>query len=371
MGINGNIKKEWRSLPTMYQGLGLPCFPLVALAKKISFLQENWGRSGIAQSDALSLAYDDFLMEVRLYGNPFSWDYTSYGQLATPATWFSNLWQLCHTFTATIRINEGGRQITPIRKNNKSIMSDYFCIGFRGNQLVVLNTVWKYKHFIHVSDMVLCNGRTIDPFSLSNEQIPSICHVFSREEPTHTNISLWRSAISSLGEGMTQLPYTLRPFLLPPHLKVYWYTNSNNSILYCMDNRSARYQVFTWLAQPCSTCHGTQYVWSHQNKDGNLPKTHVASAKMASNTRAVLDSLLVLPNTTNERQTFLGALHALGNSILWENMHIDGDGEWIWEGLLHGTLLIAHDGSFMQEKLVDLCSVAVIFFCPDNFLPCQ
>jgi hypothetical protein len=74
---------------------------------------------------------------------------------------------------------------------------------------------------------------------------------------------------------------------------------------------------------------------------------------------------LVLPNTTNEQQSFLGALHALGNLTLWESMHIDGDGEWIQEGLLHGTLLIAHDGSFMQEKLVDLCSAAVIIF------PCQ
>jgi hypothetical protein len=116
----------------MYQGLGLLCFPLVALAKKISFLQENWGSSDITQSDALSLAYDDFLMEVGFYRNPFSWDYTNYGQLAMPTTWFSNLWQLCHTFMVTVRINEGGRQITPIHENDKSIMSDFFVLDSVG-----------------------------------------------------------------------------------------------------------------------------------------------------------------------------------------------------------------------------------------------
>ena len=231
MGINGNIKKEWQSLPTMYQGLGLPCFPLVALAKKISFLQENWGNTGVAQSDALSLAYDDFIMEVGLYGNPLSWEYINYGQLATQATWFSNLWQLCHTYQATVSINKSGRQITPICKNNRSIMSEFYCIGFCGNQLVGLNTVQKYKHFIHVSDMILCDGRTIDPFSLSDEQILSVQHVFSREEPTHANFSLRRSAISSLCEGTTRLPYALGPFVLPPHLEVYWYTNLDSSIL--------------------------------------------------------------------------------------------------------------------------------------------
>jgi hypothetical protein len=130
MGINGNLKKEWRSLPTMYQGLGLPSFPLVTLSKKISFLQGNWGSPGVAQSDALSLVYDDFLIEVGLYGNPLSWIFTNYGCLATLATWISNLWQLCHTFMATVSINNCCRHITPICKNNKSLISKFYRIGY-------------------------------------------------------------------------------------------------------------------------------------------------------------------------------------------------------------------------------------------------
>jgi hypothetical protein len=107
LGINGNIKKEWRSLPPMFQGLGLPSFSLISLAKKITFLRENWGLPGVAQSDALSLAHD-FVMEVGLYGNLFGWDYDVYGTLSTPSTWFSNLWQLSHFYRATIMINEKG-----------------------------------------------------------------------------------------------------------------------------------------------------------------------------------------------------------------------------------------------------------------------
>jgi hypothetical protein len=62
----------------------------------------------------------------------------------------------------------------------------------------------------------------------------------------------------------------------------------------------------------------------------------------------------------------LEALHSLGNSSLWENMHIDGDGEWIREGLCHGTISIAHDGSFMQEESLDICSAAVIMYCSSS-----
>jgi hypothetical protein len=61
---------------------------------------------------------------------------------------------------------------------------------------------------------------------------------------------------------------------------------------------------------------------------------------------------------------FLEALHYLGNLSLWETMHIDGDGEWIREDLLcHGTISIAHDGLFMQEEFLDICSAAVIMYC--------
>jgi hypothetical protein len=64
LGVNQNIKKEWRTLPERYQGLALPLFSLVALSEKVSFLLENWGFHGVAQSNGLALAYDNFLTEV-------------------------------------------------------------------------------------------------------------------------------------------------------------------------------------------------------------------------------------------------------------------------------------------------------------------
>ena len=72
LGVYGNIKKEWRTLPEQYQGLGMPNIPLAALAEKLSFLVRIWGFQGHAHSDSLAMAYDNFLMEVRLYGSPLN-----------------------------------------------------------------------------------------------------------------------------------------------------------------------------------------------------------------------------------------------------------------------------------------------------------
>ncbi len=43
LGVNKCITKEWRMLPERYVGLGLPNFVVIALAKKIFFLQCSWG----------------------------------------------------------------------------------------------------------------------------------------------------------------------------------------------------------------------------------------------------------------------------------------------------------------------------------------
>ncbi len=67
-GVNCKIKREWRSLPEIYQGLALPNFFLVALAEKMAFFLGNWGYLGQAPSDTLAMVYESFVMEVGLYG---------------------------------------------------------------------------------------------------------------------------------------------------------------------------------------------------------------------------------------------------------------------------------------------------------------
>jgi hypothetical protein len=46
LGVNHKIRREWRTLPETYQGLGMPNMPLISLSEKISFLLGNWGFLG-------------------------------------------------------------------------------------------------------------------------------------------------------------------------------------------------------------------------------------------------------------------------------------------------------------------------------------
>jgi hypothetical protein len=94
LGVNSKIKRKWRTLPNIYQGNGLPNLPLAVLAENVLFLCSNWGFHGQAQSNPLTMAYDNFPVEVGLYSSPLQWNYAEFGHLATDATWFQNLWHL-------------------------------------------------------------------------------------------------------------------------------------------------------------------------------------------------------------------------------------------------------------------------------------
>ena len=77
-------------LPECYVGLGLPNFVVIALTKKIIFVQCIWGALD-APGQMLQWAYENFVIKVGLYGNPFKWDYETFKVLATKGTGFNNV----------------------------------------------------------------------------------------------------------------------------------------------------------------------------------------------------------------------------------------------------------------------------------------
>lgn len=48
---------------------------------------------------------------------------------------------------------------------------------------------------------------------------------------------------------------------------------------------------------------------------------------------------------------------------MWDYFFVDGDGEWIHEGLIAGSLAIVHDGSYMRELDQHASSVGFVFLC--------
>jgi hypothetical protein len=84
---------------------------------------------------------------------------------------------------------------------------------------------------------------------------------------------------------------------------------------------------------------------------------------MCSDNCDVMHLCTPLPTPSIIPLTFLAMLVTFGNSSLWDNLSVDGDGEWIRTGIEMVTLCITHDGSYMAEEATDLCSAGVVIFC--------
>ncbi len=109
----------------MYQGLALPNILLVTLSEKVSFLLGNWSFFGQAHSNALTMAYNNFLVKVGLYGSPLGWSYDNYGNLATKAMWFQNLWIPLQRFNMVLTFYSKDR-VQGLQENNRSLMLEFF-----------------------------------------------------------------------------------------------------------------------------------------------------------------------------------------------------------------------------------------------------
>ena len=91
---------------------------------------------------------------------------------------------------------------------------------------------------------------------------------------------------------------------------------------------------------------------------------HLASVDDAFDPNFVqLHSDAPLPLKQEASASFADVIASFPNQSLWKYLKYDGDGEWIRRGLLLGSIVIVHDGSYMPKVAQDVCSAAVVIVC--------
>ena len=148
-------------LPKQFQGLGLPDFVVLALASKIFFLQCHWGFEG-ATAEMVMSTFETFMLEVGVYGNIFSQDYEQYGGLTTDNTWYKNFWQYCRHLNIEVRLHQKF-MLAPAREGDRPLTELFSERGFAGRDLEALTVFRHFKCVVHLSDIMCCDGKTINP----------------------------------------------------------------------------------------------------------------------------------------------------------------------------------------------------------------
>ncbi len=171
-----------------------------------------------------------------------------------------------------------------------------FRLGYHGKNLEALNIVRRYRNLIHVSDIVKCDGQSLDEFIISDSSELSCTHTFPREQPTATDFCLWNKAIGKLCSGTTSLPYTL-------HL--YRDAQTNPPL----------YNTYRRQRGCVGTRYGKRYNWI-ETAIGAHPGVFYASVTMRDAICAVLHSKSRVPEIVTAPTCFLETLQTFGNSSL-------------------------------------------------------
>ena len=110
-----------------------------------------------------------------------------------------------------------------------------------------MNVVRKSLHLIHVSDLVLCDGKTLD-VSLTEGDLKT--HLdsnvwFPVKKPTTTDKRIWTTFISCLSRDYKSLDAPLGDYISKPQAKMDWTYNETNKILYHSNLGGTAYEVYT------------------------------------------------------------------------------------------------------------------------------
>ena len=213
-----------------------------------------------------------------------------------------------------------------------------------------------------MSQLLLSDGRTVDPSALIPGSTRQSSFRFPREEPTAYDFELWRATIKTI---------TSPSFILSPPLGMFlcrcvefneWQLAPSKK--YLVHTRpSGQYDIFIPMACKGRTRRDLRFVYSHSTE---TPPVCTSTASVTQHP----DGTLFMHSTSSLYEAgppqctpFLAQLKAGSQPRLWNSSVIDEDGDWIPVAAQNNSLIIVHDGSYMPDLDPSICSAALVLFC--------
>ena len=359
--VNRNITKAWRTIPQRFQGLGMPDFVVMSFACQVYFMQCFWGFDDMVGT-LLHFAYEAFQMEVGLGGDIFVRSFDKLGFLATEGTWFRHFWQYASHLGITVKV-ASKYHLQPLRINDIPFMDFLVQKDIPKDVLLSCNRVRKFNKLTYLSECVLCDGRSIDTRVLNRDVKPKGKVQYSFEKPSPSDFKTWNNVIKTISSPNLTLRFTLGAQLRTDDKC--WFVSGDRLRIFRrrqVDLQSVT-DVFCSVSRRYATRRGQQYRWEYSTYELEESGEY-ASVLPVDDFLVTLHSVLPVPAPSPAPSTdFWDILRSFENQSLWTYFRCDGDGSWITKGLMAGSLICVHDGSYMVHMSRSACSAGFVIRC--------
>ncbi len=356
LGITRSITKAWRTLPTEFQGLGLPNMSLEKLATSLTFLQHHWNNH-TAIGRALIGTYELCQLEIGL-SNFLEKNYKRFRVLASNS-WFKVLWELLDYYKVTLTLID--TSIPPPRQRDQVLM-ERITDTLPQHYWAAFNRVRHFYKVYFMSQITRCDGKTINPAFMTSRTIKASSMRFPIEQPTEGDFEIWTLGLKSLTSHTFQLPIPLGHFIKDPYQDTLWRTTANNDYVIKSLGRN-HHNIY----RPCPSVYHTRnhntYRY-HKTCHQTPPWTHYASVSQLTPTMISLHSQARIDTPSDTKPTsFLQFLQKHDSAHFFDHNPFNKDIEWITTAIVQKSLTIAHDGSYMPNLSRKTCSAAVVILC--------
>jgi hypothetical protein len=171
-------------------------------------------------------------------------------------------------------------------------------------------------------------------------------------------------AIGSLTNAGKKLRRPLGKYTGRPHRPDDWFVSSDLLQLYHKVAKGG-HELYNRGHTARATRFGAVYHYHHMD-EMTCPEQRRASVSNWTGPTIQFHSsaLSWVPGNVNIPSTLLSTLASWDNQSLWKHLRIDGGkGGWIHNGLMQGSLIVGHDGSYMPHLANNICACAVVIYC--------
>jgi hypothetical protein len=192
-GIIRTASKGIQQLDRGFYGTGLPRPGVEAIVEQSNKLLRHYGcctALGIKLQTSIKL----LLVELGMTFQPLQLSYANFGNMVT-ISWLKQVWEKLDRFTFVVAVHNL-RSMYP-QEGGKWLMARLIVVGYRDDDLRMLNRVRKHQQVLFLSDILGVGGESLDKRYLQKRR--EIDHwstmKFPREIVTEVEMQLWCTAI--------------------------------------------------------------------------------------------------------------------------------------------------------------------------------
>jgi hypothetical protein len=266
LGVNRNVKREWRKIHRAFGGIGLFSFAIEHTISMVNMFIQHYG-AGTMLAKKFTALLEVLQLELGYARNPL-WENFDEKDLLATECWMKSFWERCHYYPFEIRLIYPSLA-TP-HQHDRMMVEMFLDAGYKRLQLQGLNRCRLVLRLLFLSDITTACGHFLDVTFLTEphcSQNHCSTFIFLNEKPSRSKWKTWLEfwmAVAGPGGSLNQ---PLGKWVGLTHCKWTWFYRPHNNILYHKkDNRIEVYtRSVTRQIRSGQTYHKSHIV-------GNLPQ---------------------------------------------------------------------------------------------------